>query len=99
MRFLPIVIDTARSPAFIKWDASLFVPDRLQESQRLTLAHAPVRFVLGLAGLRGLLRLAFAGAFDVAGKFLRWRGAGDRRRGLLLIPGVAVPVLLVRSRW
>src|SRR3954468_17616746 len=45
MRFLPIVIDTARSPASIKWDASLFVPDRLQESQRLTLAHAPVRFV------------------------------------------------------
>ena len=47
-RFLPILIDRPRRPAFIKLDPLLFVLHGLQEHLRLFLAHLAFLFRLRL---------------------------------------------------
>ena len=66
---LPIVIDTARRPAFIQLDPGFFVFHRLEECLSLALAHLPFLFCFALGDLARLclfLRLFASRSFNFA---------------------------------
>src|SRR4030095_1974989 len=74
-RFLPVLIDTARSSAFIKLDPRLLVFHGFQECFSLAFAHLALLFRFGFGDLcvliRRLLRFVFtASSFHFTGKFL-----------------------------
>src|ERR1051326_4939100 len=74
---LPVLIDMALYPAFIKSNSCLFVLHRFQERQRLAFTHLALFFQFRLGNLRTfvcrLLWLLLSCAFHFTGEFfLRW---------------------------